>query len=172
MAIAQTLEKYLNERQIPYDLVNHAKTGSSLRSASMAHVPAHQVAKAVILEDDSGYLMAVLPAHRHVHVGTLSKCLGRKLGLATEAETRSIFPDCELGAIPPVGEAYVSIEAPKGELGYFVVSDGTINPYRLRVRPPSLINLQALDQMVKGALVADVVAIIGTLDIVLGEIDR
>ncbi|MFZ5557751.1 MAG: aminoacyl-tRNA deacylase [Pseudomonadota bacterium] len=106
MAIAQTLEKYLNERQIPYDLVNHAKTGSSLRSASMAHVPAHQVAKAVILEDDSGYLMAVLPAHRHVHVGTLSKCLGRKLGLATEAETRSIFPDCELGAIPPVGEAY------------------------------------------------------------------
>ncbi|MCC7235295.1 MAG: NADH-quinone oxidoreductase subunit D [Bryobacterales bacterium] len=73
---------------------------------------------------------------------------------------------------PPVGEAYVSIEAPKGELGYYIVSDGTLNPYRVRVRPPSLINLQALDQMVRGALVADVVAIIGTLDIVLGEIDR
>ncbi len=73
---------------------------------------------------------------------------------------------------PAVGEAYVSIEAPKGELGYFVVSDGTLNPYRIRVRPPSFVNLQALEKMVVGEMVADVVAIIGTLDIVLGEVDR
>ena len=73
---------------------------------------------------------------------------------------------------PAIGEAYVSIEAPKGELGYFIVSDGTLNPYRLRVRPPSLVNLQSLDAMCKGVLVADVVAIIGTIDIVLGEVDR
>jgi NADH-quinone oxidoreductase subunit D len=73
---------------------------------------------------------------------------------------------------PAVGECYVSIEAPKGELGYYIVSDGSLQPYRLRVRPPSFINLQALDRMVRDALIADVVAIIGTLDIVLGEIDR
>jgi len=73
---------------------------------------------------------------------------------------------------PAVGEAYVSIEAPKGELGYYIVSDGSTQPYRVRVRPPSYINLQALDKMVRGALVADVVAVIGTLDIVLGEVDR
>jgi len=73
---------------------------------------------------------------------------------------------------PQVGEVYHSIEAPKGELGYFIVSDASTQPYRVRVRPPSFVNLQALDVMVRGMLVADVVAVIGTLDIVLGEVDR
>ncbi len=73
---------------------------------------------------------------------------------------------------PPAGEVYVSIEAPKGELGYYIISDGTITPYRVRVRPPSFVNLQSLDKMAKGALIADIVAIIGTIDIVLGEVDR
>ena len=73
---------------------------------------------------------------------------------------------------PPVGDIYHSIEAPKGELGYYLVSDGATMAYRARVRPPSFVNLQALRQMVIGSMVADVVAVIGTLDIVLGEIDR
>ena len=73
---------------------------------------------------------------------------------------------------PPKGEVYFSVEAPKGELGYYVVSDGSDKPYRLRVRPPCFINLQALPELVRGHLVADLIAVIGTLDIVLGEIDR
>ncbi|HPT25439.1 MAG TPA: NADH-quinone oxidoreductase subunit D [Bryobacteraceae bacterium] len=73
---------------------------------------------------------------------------------------------------PPMGEAYVSIEAPKGELGYYIVSDASTQPYRVRVRPPSFINLQSVDKMARGSLVADLIAVIGTIDIVLGEVDR
>jgi len=74
---------------------------------------------------------------------------------------------------PPAGETYHAIESPKGELGYFIVSDGkSTNPYRFRVRPPSFCNLQALAPMVRGHMVADVVALIGSLDVVLGEVDR
>jgi NADH-quinone oxidoreductase subunit D len=76
------------------------------------------------------------------------------------------------GYRPPPGDAYFSIESPKGELGFYVVSDGTPIPYRTRVRPPSLINLQALEDMCIGRMVADVVACIGSIDIVLGEVDR
>jgi len=74
---------------------------------------------------------------------------------------------------PPAGETYHANESPKGEIGFFIASDGrSTSPYRLRVRPPSFCNLQALPQLVRGHLVADVIALIGTIDIVLGEVDR
>ena len=74
---------------------------------------------------------------------------------------------------PPAGETYHANESPKGEIGYFIASDGkSTSPYRLRVRPPSFCNLQGLRRLVKGHLVADVIALIGTIDIVLGEVDR
>ena len=76
------------------------------------------------------------------------------------------------GFKPEVGEVYQGCENPKGELGFYLVSDGSAHPYRMKIRSPSFINLQALPQMVVGRMIPDVVAIIGTLDIVLGEIDR
>jgi len=76
------------------------------------------------------------------------------------------------GFKPPAGEIQHAVENPKGELSYYLISDGTGKPYRMRVRGPSFVNMQALSKMVEGSLVADVIAAIGSLDIVLGEIDR
>ena len=76
------------------------------------------------------------------------------------------------GFRPKPGEAYGRIESPKGELGFYLISDGSPNPYRYRVRPPSLINLTVLEDMCLGLNVADVVVILGSVDIVLGEVDR
>jgi NADH-quinone oxidoreductase subunit D len=84
-----------------------------------------------------------------------------------------IDPKAKLrGFRPKAGEAYGRIEAPKGELGFYLISDGSTNPYRYRVRPPSLINLTVLEDMCLGQYVADVVVILGSVDIVLGEVDR
>jgi NADH-quinone oxidoreductase subunit D len=76
------------------------------------------------------------------------------------------------GFAPPPGEVYQAIESPRGELGFFVASDGSAHPYRVKVRAPSFINLQTLPKLCEGRLIADVVACIGTTDIVLGEVDR
>jgi NADH-quinone oxidoreductase subunit D len=76
------------------------------------------------------------------------------------------------GMKPPKGEVYNSIEGARGEMGYYVVSDGTGKPYRFHMRAPSLYNLQAIPWMSRGYLVSDIIAIIGSIDIVLGEVDR
>lgn len=82
------------------------------------------------------------------------------------------FKIMEQGFRPPCGEVYASVESSKGELGFYLISDGTNKPFRMRIRPPSFINLAALPKMIEGQMVADVVAAIGSIDIVLGEIDR
>jgi NADH-quinone oxidoreductase subunit D len=76
------------------------------------------------------------------------------------------------GVKAPVGEAYMGIENPKGELGYYFVSDGTAKPVRWRIRPPAFINLACLPKLCEGALLADVIAINASIDIVMGEVDR
>jgi len=73
---------------------------------------------------------------------------------------------------PDAGDVYVRTETPKGELGYYVVSDGSATPFRVKVRPPCFVNLSALPAMCRGAMISDVVAILGSIDIVLGEVDR
>jgi NADH-quinone oxidoreductase subunit D len=76
------------------------------------------------------------------------------------------------GFTVPAGEAYVPVEGPRGEQGFYVVSDGTNRPWRVKARPPSLLACQALEKMIVGGLIADVIAIIGSLDVVMGDVDR
>jgi NADH-quinone oxidoreductase subunit D len=72
----------------------------------------------------------------------------------------------------PEGQAYAAVEHPKGEFGIYIVSDGANKPYRLKIRPPGFSHLAAMDEMAKGHIIADAVAVIGTMDIVFGELDR
>ena len=76
------------------------------------------------------------------------------------------------GYCPPPGEVYAAVEAPKGEFGIYLISDGSNKPYRVKIRPPGFVHLAAMDEMVRGHMLADVVAVIGTMDVVFGEIDR
>ena len=76
------------------------------------------------------------------------------------------------GVEVPAGEVYQAVESPRGELGFYVVSDGGHRPYRVKIRDPSFVNLQTLPTMIEGRLVADVITAIGSIDIVLGEVDR
>lgn len=106
MAMAETLTRYLQSQDVAYDLLHHEHTATSLEAAQAAHVPGDQLAKTVVLEDDGGFVMAVLPATRRIDLGELHRQLNRRLGLATEAEVSSLFIDCEVGAVPPIGTAY------------------------------------------------------------------
>lgn len=106
MAIAITLEEYLRDNNVEYEILPHSYTNTSLGTAISANVPADQLAKAVLLKDEYGYLMAVTPATHHVKLGVLSRNLHRRLGLATEEDISHVFSDCDIGAIPPTGEAY------------------------------------------------------------------
>jgi NADH-quinone oxidoreductase subunit D len=76
------------------------------------------------------------------------------------------------GIRPPKGEVYQAIEAPKGEMGFFIISDGSPKPFRLKIRGPSYVNLAATDKLARGRLLADLIALIGTMDIVLADVDR
>lgn len=106
MSIAITLREFLNRRAVQFDLVRHAYAPSSSRAAAAAHLSGDQVVKAVVLNDDTGFLLAAVPATHKVRLGHLHRCYQRHLGLATENDIAELFDDCELGAVPPIGEPY------------------------------------------------------------------
>lgn len=106
MPIAHSVEQFLKDHDIDYELVAHPRTVTSMRTAEAAHIPGRKLAKSVLLEDEAGYLLAVVPATHRVDLGKLHRQLHRQIGLAVEHEVTALFPDCDPGAIPAVGAAY------------------------------------------------------------------
>jgi Ala-tRNA(Pro) deacylase len=106
MTVATRVVNYLVEQEADYDVVAHPHSSSSLETAQVAHVPGDMIAKSVVLEDDRGYLLAVLPASCRVDLAELHRQTSRRLGLATEPELETLFTDCEPGAVPPFGKVY------------------------------------------------------------------
>ena len=106
MGIALTVRQYLEQNAIDYEVLPHHRTTSSLATAHAAHVPAGSLAKSVILEDEAGFLMAVVPANCRLELGQVHRLLKRALGLATEETVAALFQDCETGAVPALGDAY------------------------------------------------------------------
>src|SRR5262245_42701550 len=105
MTIAPTLQKHLDQN-VTYDMITHEPTMSSTRTAQACHVPGDRLAKAIVLRRNGGYMLAVVPATHHLNVADLKRQIGDDVDLADEAEIRRLFPDCTLGAIPPIGACY------------------------------------------------------------------
>jgi Ala-tRNA(Pro) deacylase len=107
MAIAPLVEDYLFRHGARYDVVAHPRSSHSAQTARLAHIPGERLVKSVVLrDDDDAVLLAVLPSTYSVHIGQLSEETHRQLRLADESDLQSVFPDCSLGAIPPLGPAY------------------------------------------------------------------
>lgn len=106
MPIPPRIESFLARHGARYDVVPHPASHTSIESAELAHVPGDLLVKGVLLEDDEGVFVAVLPATRSVHLGHLGTQLDRRVRLADTGDVPRHFPDCRLGAIPPLGAAY------------------------------------------------------------------
>lgn len=106
MATAITVREFLRDSRVPFDLVEHRHSRTSLQAARTAHVPPAQLAKAVLLEEHGNLVVVVVPANRHLHLGALRKRFGREFGMATEQTVARVFCDCDPGAIPAFGRAY------------------------------------------------------------------
>jgi Ala-tRNA(Pro) deacylase len=106
MPVAHKLASYLDRSGIQAEAVAHPRTATAMRTAKVTHVQGDRLAKGVLLKDGVGYLLAVVPASHHVELEAVQRLCGRPLSLADEDEIGRMFPDCELGAVPPVGAPY------------------------------------------------------------------
>ena len=106
MTIALTLERYLDAKNAEYDVIAHPPTHSSGETVEVCHIPGDRLAKAVVLRDETGYALAVLPASHHIRLSELRRQFGDDVSLATEREIAELFQDCERGAVPAIGECY------------------------------------------------------------------
>lgn len=107
MSIPKRLSHYLDEHQVRYEVSEHRWSRTSAQTARLAHVSPRSIAKSVILEDDAGLVMAVVPADKYVMLGRLGQLLSRhELHLSDEQRIAAVFADCDLGAVPPVGMAW------------------------------------------------------------------
>jgi Ala-tRNA(Pro) deacylase len=132
MAIAKTLASFLLEHGTEYELIAHEHSSFSMDTAEKAHVPGDALAKGILLKDEAGPLLVVLPSDYHIRLERLRTLLHREAELAAEAEVVALFDDCEPGAIPPIGDAYGirTIWDPTTSLGqldtiYFEAGDHT-----------------------------------------------
>lgn len=106
MAIALTLQEYLDDHHVPYDVRLHKRTHCAVDTLRASHVPADRLAKAVVLTREGGFVVAIVPATARVRLEVIERALRCHVDLATEDEISELFPDCDLGAVPPVAEAY------------------------------------------------------------------
>ena len=106
MAIAQAVSNYLTQKNISFKTVAHPKSSSSCETAHAANIPEDHLAKSVVLKDEKGYLLAVIPASEWISLNRLNDELNRELQLVPEDEMEKLFSDCRPGAVPPLGEAY------------------------------------------------------------------
>ena len=106
MAIAPTLARYLAAKNVAFDVLAHEPTATSIRKAQICCIPGDCLAKAVLLRDEQGYALAVLPASHHIHLGELKRQFGDDVELASEREIAELFEDCARGAVPAIGECY------------------------------------------------------------------
>jgi Ala-tRNA(Pro) deacylase len=106
MALARILQDYLDQSHVRYRTQAHTPTLSASRTAQVSHVSGEKIAKAVLLRQEDGYTLAVLPATHHLRLEAGNGALGAPVSLASEQEIREIFSDCALGAVPPIGTPY------------------------------------------------------------------